>query len=194
MATPVTSSSANAATEAVLGKPAGGFDARRPFRYAAAFIGGTFRDALNFSSALGHKGMWVGAGFGVLAFFAGAALPIAGGALVLPIMGAVAGLAAGAVGGLALGTITGGVRGVARSKRVEDNADLAARRDASKAARSQMAAQGADYRDAYREQQRRQNYATDRILQTGRENAQDNSTYWTDRVENHHGHGHGRGW
>lgn len=182
------------AAEAVVGKPAAGFDIRRPFRYAAAFIGGTFRDALNLSSSLGRKGIWVGVGLSVLAFFSGAALPVAGGVLVLPVAGAILGLAAGAVAGLAIGAITGGIKGVARAKRLEDNAEQVAYREQSKPVRSQLVSRGPDYRDLYREHQRRQNFATDRIVQVDNESARDSRTYWTDMVDgSRHYHNHDRG-
>lgn len=169
---PVSPGAPSAAVEAIVGKPKAGFDARRPFRMGWAFISGTFEYGLNHSSSWGRRGMWAGVGLGILAAISGAGL-------ILPIAGAVAGLAAGAVGGMAFGAVTGGVKGVARVKRIENNAEAVAERAKDKPIRERAVAEGPDYRAAARQQRQRANYAIDRVLQEQRELQYDS---WVDRA------------
>lgn len=164
--------------------PKAGFDAGRPFRYANQFLQGTVRGTLDGTSKWGRKGFWAGGAVGLMLMIGGAGLgwPILAGMLA----GMVIGSAAGAVAGL----VSGGIRGISRQKRMENNADAVAEREKAKPVQQAMVTSGPDRRNAYREQQQRNYYVTDRILQSERENQHDS---WVSRIRDEPTHYHGRG-
>ena len=162
--------------------PSLGHRLKRGLNYTTGFVNGTFEHGFGTMGKWGRKGMWVGAGVGVL-------MAISGAGLIMPFMGMAAGLLAGAVAGGTFGVLTGGLRNVNRIKRVEDNADQVQARAIAAQLRQNAVRRGPDYRDKFSDHQLRQNYITDRVIQQERELRRDS---FVDRL-NAEGRYSGRG-
>jgi gas vesicle protein len=134
--------------------------------------------------------MWIGTGLGILAVISGVVVTVAtGGALGLVALAAAGGLATGAITGGAAGLIGGGIRGMDRQTRKEKYAD-----DLMKKAKAKSQPQPqADYRNAHKWRQRRNDYVFDRLLQQGREITDETSHYFRNMVHGSRGNGHGQG-
>lgn len=163
------------------------FDATRPIRYAGAFVSGTITRTFDGMATGGRKGLWWGVAAGaVMAIGTGAIL---GSLAIAGFYGALIGIG---IGG-AIGLVTGGAKGVGREYRKEKYADeLATKEDV----RSVSRRRGATYHDVYAQSRLNANYNFDRMQQIARENRQDQSHYWRDRVDHEHmgGPHEGRGW
>jgi hypothetical protein len=157
-----------------------GFDPLRPLRYGAAFVGGTVNGALDGIAGGGRKGLWIGAGIGLLASIAGFGIPMI-------VLYGVYGFAGGALLGGAVGTLTGGVKGVGRSYHKEKYADELA---VKHVARPMRIFRG-NHAEAYESVRHAQNYNFDRMIQQENTARRDEHRYWQDHVG---GEGHGHGW
>lgn len=183
---PPTAASASAPAVAEKPKAKAGFDILRPFRYAKGFIRGTFDGTLNGVANWGHKGMWLGAGVGVLLMLA-QAVPGVGFGLVL--LGWAGGLVGGALAGGTVGLVTGGARGMGREMRRDKySEDLMAKARAKSRPQPEV-----DYRDAHRAYEQRNDYNYDRIAQQQRELNKDTNTYFQDMVRDSRHFNHERG-
>ena len=152
----------------------------KPIRYTLTFLGGSLKDGLNDMAGYGRKGLWVGLGLGMIAAVAMSAL--------LPVMiGAAIGFALGAVGGGTYGLATGGFKAVGRVHRGEIYAEDLIKRKKVQEVRPDSRA---DYRAAYNEQQRRNSYITQQVLERNNEFREDfnerqrGDNYWQSFVNN----------
>ncbi|MES2984101.1 MAG: hypothetical protein V4735_02815 [Pseudomonadota bacterium] len=190
MATPVTSAKpppspppASAAEEAnkSLSEIKAGRDPLRPARYISKFIGGTVSHGLNGLATWGRRGLWGGAGLGIIA-----AIATPPGLAAFAVCAAVGFLAGAVIGGVT-GLVSGGMKEVNRQRRGEKYADDLIERD-----RLQKNApkRTVDYRAYHRENQLHSNYVQEQILQ--RENDIRHDTYWQDRTAHSHNNA-GRG-
>lgn len=180
--TPEPSVTAKAAKDLAAAKT--GHEPLKPLRYAFTFLGGAMTDGLNGMSRYGRKGLFVGAGLGLVA-------AVALSSLVMPLaIGAGAGFLLGAVGGGAKGLITGGFKAVGRVHRGEVYAeDLIQRKKVQDTALPNRS----DYRAAYNAQQQRNAFITQQVLERNTENTRDFNTYWQDLVSGNSGNDRGRG-
>lgn len=181
-ATPEPSITARAAKELAAAKT--GHDPLKPVRYTWTFLGGSLKDGLNDMAHYGRKGLWVGAGLGMVA-------AIALSSLVVPLVaGALGGFLIGALGGGSYGLATGGFKAVGRVHRGEKYAEDLIQR---KKVQEMQPDSRADYRAAYNEQQRRNSYITQQVLERNNENTRDFNTYWQDYVNGSANADRGRG-
>lgn len=151
-----------------------GNDPLRPVRYTWKFVSGTIGQGLNDMAYYGRKGSLVGLGLGII-------VGIATGGIGPVIACAVGGLLLGAAGGAAKGAITGGMNAVGREYRGQKYAEDLVQR---KKVQSHAKINKADYRDAYRQQQLKNSYTTQQVLERTQENTRDYGTYWQDRENN----------
>lgn len=160
------------------------FDAFRPLRLTWAFVAGTLNGAVNGMAYLGKKGMWFGAGIGLLSAMA------YGGVIGSVFLGGVVGLAGAAVLGGAIGAVIGGPRNVSRARRKEKYADDLAQRQMARAQRpAQGVGPGVDYDDLSEARRKAAAYNFERSQQQERENERDYDRYWQGREERRADHG-----
>jgi hypothetical protein len=149
-----------------------GFDPLRPIKYLWAFGKGSVVDGLNGLANGAHRGMWIGVIAGIAAPFV-----IGGGWMILP--GLIAGAVAGGVLGGVIGVSTGGINGVNRIRRGEKYAEELLAKEKTKVMQPRMRT---DFRQSYRDYQRRDEAVFQQNYRAERENERDSKTYWQDHV------------
>lgn len=183
-----------------------GFDVTRPFRYLKGFIVGTVTSTLDNTSNWGRRAMKIGAVVGLGLALAPIALPalitgvttasvtaslagvgLAGFNLLTgPLFMGAMGLVGGAIGGAVVGVATGGIAGMAQVGRGEKYAEDVVVKEKAKSSPVAKRANEVDYREAYREQQRQNNFVQNVLEQQEDNQERDSGSYWQDMVSGSH--------